>query len=87
MINDIEIEGDFSENDLSRHNFTYTDSRLSNIDLWLRRNRITGRLFEYNRSFDRLSNHARRMYTGYVYHRKKKKILGGDWREYEASNK
>jgi len=83
MINSIEIEGDFSEEYLPKYNFAYKNSMLSNLDLWLRGNMITGRLFGYNSLFDRLGNRARKMYTGYVYHRKKKKVLEGDWREYE----
>jgi len=83
MMNKIVVEGDFSEDNLPQYNFEFKKSLLSNLDLWLRGNRITGRLFEYNRFFDRLGNHARRMYTRYVYHKKKKKVLEGDWKEYE----
>ena len=83
MINNIEIEGDFSEDNLPRYNFEFENSRLSKLDLWLRGNRITGRLFGYGSLFDRLGNHARRIYTEVVYHRKKKKVLNGDWKEYE----
>jgi uncharacterized protein (DUF362 family) len=83
MINNIEIEGDFSEDNLPQYNFEFGNSRLSNLDLWLRGNRITGRLFGYGSLFDRLGNHARRIYTGYVYHKKKEKVLNGDWKEYE----
>jgi len=84
MMNRIVVEGDFSEDNLPQYNFEFEESRLSNLDLWLRGNRITGRLFEYNRFFDRLGNRARRMYTGVVYQRKRGKILRGDWREYEG---
>ena len=83
MINNIEIKGDFSEDNLLQYDFVCKNSMLSNFDLWLRGNRITGRLFEYNSLFDKLGNHARRIYTGVVYHRKKKKVLNGDWKEYE----
>jgi uncharacterized protein (DUF362 family) len=82
MINDVVVKGDFSEEDLPKFNFLYKNSMLSNLDLWLRRNRITGRLFGYDSFFDRFGNRARRIYTGYVYHRKKKKVLDGDWKEY-----
>jgi uncharacterized protein (DUF362 family) len=83
MIKDMVIRGDFSEDNLSKYNFIYKNSILSNLDLWIRGNKITGRLFGYNRLFDRFGNRTRRMYTGYVYHRKKKKVLSGEWREYE----
>ncbi len=80
----IVIKGDFSEGNLPQYNFEYKKSTLSNLDLWIRGNSITGRLFEYNSLLDRLGNHARRAYTGYIYHKKKKKVLEGDWREYET---
>jgi uncharacterized protein (DUF362 family) len=83
MINNANIEGDFSEDDLPKFNFSYKTSALSNLDLWLRGNRITGRLFGYDSLFDRFGNRARRMYTGYVYRKKKSKVLEGDWKEYE----
>jgi uncharacterized protein (DUF362 family) len=77
------IKGDFSESNLPQYNFEYKKSTLSNLDLWIRGNWITGGLFEYNSLFDRLGNHLRRSYTGYVYQKKKKKVLEGDWKEYE----
>lgn len=52
MINYIEIEGDFLEENLPEYNFAYKNSMLSNLDLWLRGNRITGGLFGYNSLFD-----------------------------------
>lgn len=82
MINYIGIIGDFLEGNLPQYDFAYKNSMLSNLDLWLRGNRITGRLFGYDRLLDRFGNRARRMYTGYVYHKKKKKVLDGEWKEY-----
>ena len=83
MINNIEIEGDFLENDLPQYDFAYKKSMLSKLDLELRGNRLTRGFFEYNRFLDRWGNRARRAYTEYVYHKKKSKVLKGDWKEYD----
>lgn len=81
------VKGDFFEDNLPHYNFEYKNSKLSNLDLWIRENKITGGLFGYNSLFDRLGNHARRVYTGYIYHKKKNKVFEGDWKEYELNNK
>ena len=83
MINAVVVKGDFSENDLPQYDFAYKNSILSKLDLKLRGNRLTRGFFEYNRFLDRLGNRARRRYTEYVYHKKKNKVLNGDWKEYE----
>ena len=77
----VNVEGDFSD-DMPRYNFSYKDSKIARFDLWLRRNELTGRFFEYNSFFDRLAQHARRRYTAHVYEKKKDKVLEGDWRGY-----
>lgn len=81
------VKGDFSEDDLPHHHFTYKRSALSDLDLIIRRNKITGRLFEFNSLFDKLGNHMRRMYTGHVYSSRKEHVCDGDWREYEREYK
>lgn len=81
------VTGDFSDDNLPQHDFEYKESVLSNIDLWIRGNWLTGGLFGYNSLLDKFGNHARRAYTGYVYHKKKKKVLEGDWKEYELYNR
>ena len=88
LVNSASVSGDFSEGNLPQYRFSYKNSVLTellcNLDSWLRGNRITGRLFGYDSLFDRLGNRARRMYTGYVYMKKKDIVLKGDWREYES---
>jgi len=85
MINGIVIKGDFSKENLPEFNFTYKTPTLSKLDLWLRKNKIAGKIFEYNSFFDRLANRARRVYTTIVYHLKKRKVLKGNWKGYEKS--
>jgi len=83
MINDVVLKGDFSLESLPHYDFAYKNSMLSKFDLELRGNRLTRGFFEYNRFLDRFGNCARRRYTEYVYHKKKSKVLNGDWTEYE----
>lgn len=64
------------------HPFAYSESRIAGFDLWLRRNRLTGRFLRYNSPLDRLAQHARRFYTARVYNKKKEKVMSGDWTEY-----
>lgn len=82
-IGDIDIGGDFSQTDLPKFHFQFSESRLSNIDLWLRGNRLTGSLFDYDKTLDRLANRVRRRYTHAVYKRRKERVSVGSWREYE----
>jgi uncharacterized protein (DUF362 family) len=82
MIDEPVLKGDFSARDLPDYAFEYKDSRLSKIDLWLRRNRVTGRFFSYNSLLDRLGNHARRAYTSRAYRKKQASVTNGDWLEY-----
>ncbi|RZN44092.1 MAG: DUF362 domain-containing protein [Methanosarcinales archaeon] len=69
-------------NGLPVHPFAYKESRIAGFDLWLRRNRLTGRFLRYNSPLDRLAQHARRFYTARVYNKKKEKVMSGDWTEY-----
>ncbi|HEX9907707.1 MAG TPA: DUF362 domain-containing protein [Thermoplasmata archaeon] len=82
-IGSIDIDGDFSQTNLPKFNFHFSESRLSNIDLWLRGNRLTGSLFDYDRTLDRLANRVRRRYTHSVYKRRRESVSVGSWREYE----
>lgn len=79
----ISIKGDFADTKLPAYNFEYSESKISSFDLWLRRNKITRGLFEYNSLFDQLGNRARRAYTTFVYHKNKKEIMDGDWKDYQ----
>jgi uncharacterized protein (DUF362 family) len=83
LINSISIKGDFSENDLPVHNFEYNHSKISGLDLWIRRNKITRGLFEYNSLLDRFGNHIRRAYTTFAYYKNINAIMDGDWKEYK----
>jgi hypothetical protein len=49
----------------------------------LRGNRLTGSLFDYDKTLDRLANRVRRRYTHAVYKRRKESVSVGPWREYE----
>jgi len=82
-IGSIDISGDFSQTDLPKFHFQFSESRLSNIDLWLRGNRLTGSLFDHDRTLDRLANRVRRRYTHSFYKRMKESVFVGPWREYE----
>jgi uncharacterized protein (DUF362 family) len=78
-----DIRGDFRDPDaLPSFGFTYKKSKIAKLDLWLRRNRFTKDLFEYNSIFDRTVHHLRRKYLSIHYLLKKKRILRGDWMEY-----
>ena len=83
LVSPISIEGDFTENELPLYNFEYNESKLSGLDLWIRKNKITSGLFEYNRLLDRVGNRVRRAYTTFAYYKNKKTIMDGDWTEYE----
>lgn len=87
LTNSVSLNGDFSRDDLPHFSFSYENSALTgllcNLDSWLRRNGITGRLFEYNRPLDRLGNQARRKYTKYVYNKRKEVVSKGNWIEYQ----
>jgi len=77
------IRGDFKDlNTLPSFGFTYKKSKISELDLWLRRNRLTKDLFKYNSVFDKTAHYLRRKYLSIHYSLKKKKILNGDWMEY-----
>jgi uncharacterized protein (DUF362 family) len=80
-----EVAGDFTNENLPRHEFLFKKSILSKADLWLRGNRITSGWFAHDSLLDRIGNRVRRRYTRYVYARKWKKVAVGDWREYELS--
>jgi len=84
-IGSIDICGDFSQTDLPRFSFHFSESRLSSIDLWLRGNRLTGSLFDHDKTLDRLANRVRRRYTHAVYERRKDIVSVGSWREYQES--
>lgn len=83
LVYPISIEGDFTENELPLYNFEYNESKLSCLDLWIRKNKITRELFEYNSLLDRVGNRVRRVYTTFAYYKNKKSIMDGDWTEYE----
>jgi uncharacterized protein (DUF362 family) len=77
------IYGDFNDLDtLPNFGFTYKESKLAKLDLWLRRNRFTKDLFRYNSVFDKTAHYLRRKYLSIHYSLRKKKILNGDWMEY-----
>jgi hypothetical protein len=77
------IRGDFEDlNKLPSFGFTYKESKIAKMDLWLRRNRLTKDLLKYNSIFDRTAHYLRRKYLSIHYSLKKKKILNGDWMEY-----
>ena len=86
LTNSFVATGDFDLDSLPEYDFAWKDSKLSTVDLWLRGNRATAKLFKYNSPFDRFQNRARRIYTSLVYNVKKKRILEGDWKEYEEVN-
>jgi uncharacterized protein (DUF362 family) len=77
------VYSDFSDlNALPNFGFTYRESRLAKLDLWLRRNKVTKDLFKYNSVFDKTAHYLRRKYLSINYFLKKKKILNGNWMEY-----
>jgi len=78
-----EVAGDFTNQSLPENQFLFERSILSELDLWLRANRITGEWFAYNSLLDKLGNRVRRSYTRFVYWRKWKRVAVGDWRDYE----
>lgn len=78
-----EVAGDFTNQNLPENQFLIERSILSELDLWLRANRITREWFAYNSLLDKLGNRVRRSYTRFVYMRKWKKVAVGDWRDYE----
>lgn len=83
LINSFVATGDFDLASLPEYDFAWRSSKLATVDLWLRGNRATAKLFEYNSPFDRVANRARRIYTSLVHDMKRKRILEGDWSEYE----
>jgi uncharacterized protein (DUF362 family) len=78
-----EVAGDFTYQNLPENQFLIERSILSELDLWLRANRITGEWFAYNSLLDKLGNRVRRSYTRFVYRRRWKKVAVGDWTDYE----
>jgi uncharacterized protein (DUF362 family) len=84
-VGSIDVDGDFCLSSLPKYSFHFSESKLSNIDLWLRGNRLTGPLFDYDKTLDRLANRARRRYTHSVYKRRRGRVSEGSWREYEKT--
>ena len=83
LVNSFVATGDFDLASLPQYDFAWKSSKLASLDLWLRGNRTTAKLFEYNSPFDRVANRTRRIYTGLVHNVKRKWILEGNWSEYE----
>ena len=81
LISDITISGDFSQVNLPIFRFSYNKSKLSQIDLLIRRNFEF--LFDYNSTLDRIANINRRIYTSAFYYKNYRKICKGSWIEYE----
>jgi len=86
LLTNPQVYGDFNDLDaLPNFGFTYKESKLARLDLWLRRNRFTKDLFRYNSTFDRVAHYLRRKYLSIHYLIKKKRILDGNWMEYVRS--
>lgn len=77
------LKGDFKDKSmLPNLRFTYKESKIARLDLWLRGNRITSRFFRYNSFFDKLAHRVRRSILSFNYFLKKEKLFSGDWMEY-----
>ncbi|MBO3798479.1 MAG: DUF362 domain-containing protein [Thermoproteota archaeon] len=85
LIGNYSLKGDFEdENMLPNFRFTYKESKIAKLDLWLRRNGITSRFFKYNSFFDRLVHRVRRRILSLNYFLKREKLLNGNWMEYST---
>lgn len=81
LLDNFNINGDYSLNTLPRYEFVFVESSLSKLDLWLRRHFKS--LFKHDNFLDRSLNQMRRNYTARVYHKKVNDVMQGDWREYQ----
>jgi hypothetical protein len=78
----VSVKGDYSWEELPNYHFKYKSSMLAQLDLYLRGNAATKKLFEFNSILDMLAQYSRRFYLSIVFHFKKKELYNGSWMEY-----
>jgi uncharacterized protein (DUF362 family) len=78
----VSVKGDYTWEELPRYHFKYKSSMLAQLDLYLRRNAATKKLFEFNSILDMSAQYLRRFYLSIVFHFKKKGLYKCSWMEY-----
>lgn len=78
----VSVKGDYSWEELPNYHFKYKSSMLAQLDLYLRRNAATKKLFEFNSVLDMSAQYLRRFYLSIVFHFKKKGLYKCSWMEY-----
>ncbi|MFH0818270.1 MAG: DUF362 domain-containing protein [Candidatus Micrarchaeota archaeon] len=89
LIKDFTINGDFTERNLPKHNFNYSDSSMRKLTRWLEAmespnaiNTITSEILKLG-PIDFAYQSARTGYNNMVFKSKQEKIYSGDWKDYE----
>jgi uncharacterized protein (DUF362 family) len=80
--NIVSVKGDYTWEELPSYHFKYKSSMLAQLDLYLRGNLATKKLFEFNSILDISAQYLRRFYLSVAFHLKKKGLYKCSWMEY-----